>query len=337
MARSKYLLVKGAQGLGNRVFALLSAMVYARITGRKLVVDWSDGSYSPEGSNAIHHFFRSSLFSPADEIPDSDSVEPRIWRGRLRESAMAMAEGCAPRLRGDPFLWKRFSIDLSRLDYQEDVLVMWAFFPLVDLMRGHFRGEFSRLRRLDTDSILRETMHQYLELQPAVRERVDSMRRDWPRHPTLGVHVRHTDKKTDVRGIQHRVNKLRSQHPGAQLFLATDNRAMEELFAQTYGGVLTAPKWYPQAEIRLHESAECPDKMQNGIEALTDLYLLAGCDYLVLDTSSALSRLASILADKKCTEIRDVRRLPRRVRDVAFAARESIRWGPKRLLAGFRK
>ncbi len=336
MTRSKYLLVKGAQGLGNRVFALLSAMVYARITRRQLIVDWSDGSYSPEGSNAVHHFFRSSLFSPADGVPDTDSVEPQIWRGRLHERAMAMAKTYAPTLRGDPFLWKRFSIDLSRLDYQQDVLVMWAYFPLIDLMRAHFRGEFSRLRSLDTDTILRETMNQYLELQPAVQERVDSIRRDWPRNPTLGAHVRHTDKKTNVPGIQHKVNKLRSQHPGAQLFLATDNRAMEELFMQTYGGLLTAPKWYPQGGIRLHESAECPDKMQNGIEALTDLYLLAGCDYLVLDTSSALSRLAGILADRKCTQICDVRMLPRRMRDVAFATREAIRWGPRRLLPGFR-
>jgi hypothetical protein len=283
--------------------------------------------------NAVHQFFKCSLFSPASEVPDTDSVEPPIWRGRLHESALAMAKIHAPTLKDDPFLWKRFSFDLSRLDYQQDVLVMWAFFPLIDLMRTHFRGEFSSLRRLDTETILRQTMNQHLQLQPAIQERVDAIRKSWPPNPTLGVHVRYTDKKTNVQAIQHKVNKLRSQHPGAQLFLATDNRAMEESFMQAYPGLLTAPKWYPPTGNTMHDSAQCPDKMQNGIEALTDLYLLAGCDYLVLDTSSALSRLASILADKKRAQICDVSILPRRVRDVAFAARETIRWGPRRFLA----
>jgi hypothetical protein len=75
---SRYLLVKGAAGLGNRIFALLSAILYARLTRRQLVVDWTDGSYSSDGSNAIHHFFRSRLFSSGDRIPETESVAPEV-------------------------------------------------------------------------------------------------------------------------------------------------------------------------------------------------------------------------------------------------------------------
>jgi hypothetical protein len=332
---SKYLLLKGAAGLGNRIFALLSAILYARLTRRQLVVDWSDGSYSSDGSNAIHHFFRSSLFSPCDRVPETESVEPAIWRGRLHERAMTLAKAEAPGLKEDPFIWRRSSIDVSRLDYQQDVLVMWSFFPVIDQMRMHLQGEFSGLRDRDTDAILRALMSEHLELQPAIQSRIQATRKKWPAKPTIGAHVRHTDRRTAAHWVVRRVDQLRSQHPGAQIFLATDNRAIELLFAQTYPGVLTAPKWYPKAGEKLHESADCPDKTVNGMEALVDVYLLAGCDYLVVDRRSSLSRLAGILADKKYTQVCDIRSplVPQRVRDLAWLTRQTIRWGPRRFLA----
>ena len=338
MPEPKYLLVKGAAGLGNRIFSLLNAILYARLTRRQLIVDWRDGSYSSDGSNAVHHFYRSSLFHPADEIPNVESVEPALWRGHLHERALSLAEAHAPNLGDDPFLWKRFSVDLSRIDYGQDLLVMWGYFPLIDQMRVHFRGEFRHLRGLATDAILRELMSEHLELQPAIQERIGSIRRVWPANPALGVHVRYTDKKTRVRAILHQVDQLRSQHPGMQVFLATDSRAIEQSFAHSIPGLLTAPKWYPGDGQKLHESMECPDKTVNGIEALTDLYLLAGCDHLVLDTHSSLSRLAGIVAHERA-RIHDIRGdvVPQRLRHLAWATRETIRWGPRRFLAGLRK
>jgi hypothetical protein len=244
-----------------------------------------------------------------------------------------------PRLSGDSFCWRSFSIDVSRLDYQQDVLVMWTFFPMIDAMRSHFSGEFSALRDLDADTILRGLMSEYLELQPAIQARIQAIRNEWLPKPCIGVHVRYTDKRTGVERILRKVDRLRSQYPGTQLFLATDNRAIELLFAQTYPGVLTAPKWYPGAGYKLHENFDCPDKTVNGIEALVDLYLLAGCDHLVLDRRSSLSRLASILADKPGAQVYDVRGklLSQRMRDRAWAIREAARWGPRRFLAGIRK
>jgi hypothetical protein len=84
------LLVKGIAGLGNRLLCLLTASLYARLSGRKLVVDWRDENYSSGAVNAFHHFFQSSLCAPADQVPATDSVAPAIWRGRLHESAWSM-------------------------------------------------------------------------------------------------------------------------------------------------------------------------------------------------------------------------------------------------------
>jgi hypothetical protein len=328
--------VKGRAGMGNRIFSLLTAVLYARLTRRRLLVDWSDASYSSDGSNAVDRFFISGLFGPSDRIPDTDSVRPEAWRGRLRQSASAMANALAPDLARDPLIWKRFSVDLSKLDHPEEVLVMWTYFPLIDQLRRHFHGEFSALRGLDTESVLRRLMRQSLELHPAIRERVNGLRRTWPAGPVIGVHVRHSDKTTRSGAVRRHVDELRSRHPGAPIFLATDSRGVEDLFARTYSGLLTAPKWYPSGPQALHENAECPDATMNGIEALTDLYLLAGCDYLVLDESSAFSRLAGILTDAEPSHVRDLRRLralPSRIRHWLWLTRESIRWGPRRVLA----
>jgi len=335
----KYLLVKGRAGLGNRVFSLLTAILYARLTGRRLLVDWSDATYSSDGCNVVHQFFTSRLFGPSDEIPDVDSVRPQIWRGHLRESAAAMTKTYAPELAGDPLVWKKFSVGLARLDYQEDVLVLWTYYPLIDEQRRHFHGEFSGLRKLDTETILRGLMHGSLELHPAIRERVDGLKRSWPAKPAIGVHVRHSDKVTSVEAARRKVDELCGQHPDAPIFLATDDQAVEDLFARSHPGLHTAPKWRPGSHQALHGNVECPDRAVNGLEALTDLYLLAGCDYLVLDTSSALSRLASVLTAAERRNVHDIRRwrvLPPRMRHLAWLARESIRWGPRRLLAGLR-
>jgi hypothetical protein len=339
MRQQKYLLVKGTAGLGNRVFSLLTAILYARLTRRRLLVDWSDTTYSSDGSNVVHQFFTSSHFSPYDEIPATDSVRPAIWRGRLGESATAMCWTHAPKLIGHPLIWKRFSVGLSQLDYPEQLLVMWTYFPLIDQLRRLFQGEFSPLRRLDTETILRSLMHESLELHPAIRERVNGLRTSWPAKPTIGVHVRYMDKRTSLQAVCRKVDRLLAQHPGAQVFLATDNQAVEELFARTRPGLLTAPKWYPSAANSLHQLAACPDRFANGVEALTDLYLLAGCDYLVLNTRSAFSRLAGVLAEPERSRIYDLnqwRALPPRTRHSLWLTSEFVKWALRRFLARLR-
>lgn len=332
---SKYLLVKGRAGMGNRVFSLLTAVLYARLTRRRLLVDWSDPTYSSDGSNVVHQLFVSKLFDPSDQIPDTHSVRPQIWRGHLRESAVAMAKTHEPGLTGDPLAWRRLSVGLSKLDYQEDVLVMWTYCPLIDQMRRHFHGEFRGLRKLGTETILRSLMHDSVELHPAIRERVDGLKRSWPAKPMIGAHVRHTDRRTSHQAVRRKVDELCAQHPGAPIFLATDNHAVEDLFARTYPGLLTAPKWYPSGRQALHQNVECLDRAANGIEALTDLYLLAGCDYLVLDTSSSFSSVASILTAAERSNIYDIRRwglLPQPLRYLLWLTLQSIKWGPRRLL-----
>jgi hypothetical protein len=127
MSEDKFLLVKGRAGLGNRILCLLSAILYTRLTGRRLIVDWSDDTYSNDGSNVFTSLFQCPLCSRMDEIPTTDSIRPGIWRGHLHESALNMIKLYPEASLRYPETWRAFSVDLSRLDYSEDVLVMWSY------------------------------------------------------------------------------------------------------------------------------------------------------------------------------------------------------------------
>lgn len=60
---------------------------------------------------------------------------------------------------------------------------------------------------------------------------------------------------------------------------------MKNMFEENYPGVITTPHWYPTPGLPMHGSQECPDRIEHGVETLADLYLLAECDYLIIDTS----------------------------------------------------
>jgi hypothetical protein len=53
----KLLICKGTSGMGNRILATCTAVLYSHITQRRLVIDWRDGSYSHGGANAFESFF----------------------------------------------------------------------------------------------------------------------------------------------------------------------------------------------------------------------------------------------------------------------------------------
>lgn len=308
MNGDRLLLVKGAEGLGNRILCFLTAILYAGLTERRLLVDWSDTTYSNDGSNVFHRFFQCPLFSPTDAIPTTDSVSPNIWRGHLHESARDMVKRYPPSILGDPEILRRFSIDISKLDYKEDVLVMVSFFEQVYILRRHFRRSYKALRKASTKAILKGLLRENLKLHPLIQERVDRFKRDWLDQKTVGVHIRYMDKKARLPAIQGKLNALLKREPKMQIFLATDNIEINKMFQGRYRRVISTQKWYPTSGRSMHHNLESPDRLKHGIEALLDMYLLAECDYLILDESSSFSYLASLLTNTSSSNIFNVQR-----------------------------
>jgi hypothetical protein len=94
--------------------------------------------------------------------------------------------------------------------------------------------------------------------------------------------------------------------PKLQVFLATDNPQIQNLFENKYSGVVSTEKWYPKSVSRLHRNADCPDRAENGIQALVDMYLLAQCDFLVLDESSAFAYVVRLITEQPSSSIFNV-------------------------------
>lgn len=337
----RIVLVKGRAGLGNRILSLLSAALFARLTRRRLIADWSDITYSSDGTNSIHHFFTSPLFSPVDEIPSTDSVSPSLWRGRLHDSILTVSSELLPRTFRDPVSWRVTSADLSRLDHPEQVLVMWSFFSLIREIRRHFHGEFSEFRVMDDEAILSRLLSECLHLHPSIAGRVADIRSSWPSRPVVGVHVRLTDKQVSLGAVHSRLRRLLDSNPGLSVFLCTDNREVQEAFRLTYPDLLTTPKWFPvQARARMHESPECPDKRANGVEALIDLYLLASCDHLIVDKSSSFAHVAVLLSGLAPDRIHDLQRwrlLTPGQRHILWFIATTLKWAPRRIMARWDK
>lgn len=330
----KFLLVKGRAGLGNRILCLLSAILYACLTGRKLIVDWSDDAYSNDGSNIFGRLFECPLCSQVGDIPTTDSIRPRIWRGHLHESALNMLKLYPEAASRYPETWRAFSVDLSRLDYSEDVLVMWSYVEQVYIMRRHFKGSFKELNKLSTKTILRKLLHEYLKPHSSIQERVNQFKLRRFNQKTVGLHVRYMDKKARISAILSRLEALIRRESELQIFLATDNIEVEKTFLNRYQNVISTEKWYPSSGRSMHRNPESPDRLMHGIEAMVDLYLLASCDYLILDESSSFSYVASLITSAPNSNIFNVQlghMIPPELRHQIWLMKIRLQWGLRKL------
>ena len=294
MSAERVLLIKGSSGLGNRIECLLTGILYARLAGRRLIVDWSDSHYSANGENSFFQFFECPLLNPADAVPTTDSVSPPIWRGHLRDSAMSMR-----RLLGNPSNPESIlSIDLKRLDYEEEALIFWLYAEKIDVLRRHFQGPFLELARLTNDEILAKLLNEDLHLHADIQTRVGEFRRDHAGRRTVGVHARYTDYHVDLSAILSRLNSLLRRDPELQILLATDNINIQRMFQRTYPRVITTEHGYSTSpNMPIHMDTARSDPIESGREALVDLYALADCDYLIVDTSSSFSYVATLLTN----------------------------------------
>src|SRR5262249_5608534 len=122
----RVLLVKGTAGMGNRLLALASGIVYATLAGRRVAVDWRDGVYGERGRNVFFEYFTPDDLIDATTLATSDDVTPAFWRGRVDAHAtdvIRVARGES----ADPELIRGSTLDLERVDHAERIAVFWAY------------------------------------------------------------------------------------------------------------------------------------------------------------------------------------------------------------------
>lgn len=307
----KIILIKGKAGLGNRLLSAATGLLYGRLTGRKVYVDWSDETYSDHGENAFSSFFQ--VEGLHTRLPDLHgcSVAPAVWDGHLDESASVRVETVSPGQHGSKSL-QRFSIDIRRRDYPQDVLVLCRYMHGLRSLSRHFSGEYACLNRLSTEQLLSELLSEFVCAAP-VRDAVEDFARQHFHRPTIGVHIRHMDRSCGLQPFLRHLDALRKRMPTSIVFLATDDNELNTILRDRYSACMT-DKWYPTAGNSLHQNKECLDRRQNGIEALIDLYLLARCGYLIYPGSSTFSWVARMFSTNPEARFYDIERYQPRAR-----------------------
>ena len=298
----KFIVCKGTSGMGNRILAACTALLYGEISNRNVVIDWRDNSYSEEDNkNTFPTYFNCPTSYPVDVLAGATSVYPELWTGNLDESLGDLRSKLG--LKG----YSEMSFDVSRTNYSADFLVLCAYTHKILSLRPLFTGDFEYLSEMTTPEILRSILDSKLHLVKEIHDSIYSYKAKNFSENTIGVHVRYTDIKVPLEKLIAKVKHLVNNKKDATIFLATDSQVVIERLKQKFPRVITADKWFPPTGERMHQNWDnCPNRYQNGVEALTDLYLLSECDNLVFSSKSSFGYVASLLSKAGPRKIYDV-------------------------------
>ncbi len=302
---NKYLLVKGTSGIGNRIFALATAILYSQITKRQLVVDWTDTSYGgSDNFNSFSFFFDCPVNQELTVLPQTDDIFPEVWIGNLKMTFGGMKQ----KLKEEGLNKNQISCQVTKIDDPQQILVFCSYTHRIELMKRqkYLTGEFANYGRLNRQQILRKLIRENIKINKNLTREFDQFIKDKFGDYNIGVHIRYSDMKVPVEEIYKLVGKQLKKKPQATVFLATDSQMIMEEFKQKFNNVIIAEKWFPPSGARLHQNwDECQNRLKNGIEALRDIYLLSQCQSLIFSSQSSFGYLASILKDDQ-QEVYDI-------------------------------
>ena len=307
MSAGRYIIVKGRAGLGNRMLAVLGGALYAKLSGRRLVVDWTDWHFADPGQNVYSFLFDSpaeSVSAVSQDLP----VVPSVWAGHLGVAASDRCDQLFPKRLHDYSVVFDTSIDVARLDYPEPIVVFWAWDQQIWRMRRHLRRALPELRGQSDWQIMKELAAQYLRPSALVRAQADAFKAEHFRGPVVGVHVRYTDRKVPLDAIHRGVGAALKRRPGARVFLATDSEIVQKEFVARYPDVLVRPKDFRSGGQPLHMDYWANGKNARAADALTEMLLLAECDALIYAQRSSFSHVAHLLSSMNERDVVDVDR-----------------------------
>jgi hypothetical protein len=295
----KTLVIKGPRaGLGDLLRAVAVGVLYANATHRRLCIDWRDGYYSEPGKNPFPEVFRISGIPVLEECPDSGTVAPAVWQGHLDRSIseLVMESG---------WEWdraqaiQRFSIDVTKLNYDEDHLVVWEFDQLKKLAEVVLPGASAWhpwIERL----VFRRYFRRYVRLQPDVAAMIEACKKESFSPRMIGVHVRYgsdarSGQRVPMEVYEAHLAGLLRCYPDAGIFLAADQAAAVAHLRAKFPRVTTLAKVLPASGESLHISADVKDRAQSFRNALMDIWLLGECDFLLFPAESSFGTVAGCI------------------------------------------
>lgn len=308
MANEKVLIIKGDNGIGNRLLSLAKGLAYAQISGRRVVVDWRDGMYADKGVDSFQELFVNPLVDPGALVSvTTKSIFPKNWVGNLEKSIYEMVYGDHGFFRfvisKIVNLKSKYVIDLSKSDYKEDVLVMSD-------VEFNFRQIKNNLSLLPVEwpreekSLLKYIFKKYIILKQDIVDAVTNFRKDYFKGNVIGVHIRYTDnfnfiiEKTKLEEYFYIIDNILKDKPNSTIFLATDSKNVLDEFKKRYSNVVSTDKPYPSTPgTPMHYYVGYKNKLDMARSALVDMYLLSCGNYLVSTKGSSFSYISGVISD----------------------------------------
>lgn len=335
----KYLVLKGCAGLGNRLITLMKALQYAKLSGRKIYVDWADGMFGAVGTNVFEEYFflRDAKHSSFEEVLDvfreGGTTFPSDWKESdfhkpiyPESSAPSSFMVYTPKIALNTRYKVLFSIlPLHKISY---ILGLQSF-QRPERMQGMTWWKMIRTMWRDDNMPLGSSLwpwldakivffadfrplvamsnfSKHIELKPFMQRVVEQKVREMQLDTAVGVHIRYTDKKPVI-AIQSLIDKIdhlvRAKH---RIFLCTDNKDIEEDFRCRYGSsLLTNEKEMPNVSgegIHIWASFQDNPELKKRMfeDSLIDMWLLSKCKFLYWQGNSSFSYISSLLVkDRK--------------------------------------
>lgn len=309
-----FILVKGVYGLGNRIYSILMALVYAELTGRKILIDWTDGMYANRGKDAFTNLFTGLQSIDHYDNYKNKSIYPKIWKDRIDRSIHEIAKEL-----GDNSEYPEprdiLSANFSNIKYKEEIIVLfdYAFRPSLFNKNLILRG----MNKVSEDRLALANLYKSnIFLKDEIKKEINEFVKENFKKKMIGVHIRHTDnllvdfvkydKGTFIDKIIKSLDAVLFSNKDAGIFLSTDNKKILDEFRKKYVGVVSLDKFYDPEDFRpIHSSNKCTEKDEMAKHAVIDMYLLAQCNYLIYSSKSSFAKISTIISEADDSKIID--------------------------------
>lgn len=331
----RYLILKGCAGLGNRFITLMKALQYAKLSGRKLCVDWCDGMFAPVGENTFDKYFdlnfnnKASLYEIKKAFNEGATTYPQYITAQDFDSPIY------PESKSEAS-FRVYTPALARITLYKVAL---SLIPLHKL--GYVLGlqSFQRPQKMESmnwwkmvrtmndgdnlplgsnlwlwlkaDIVLFADFRPYISmrnfnktitLKDSIQKKVNNKAKELNLDNAIGVHIRYTDKKPKSQlAALIRTLHVKLQDNNMQVFLCTDNKDVEEEFACIFKErVIKTEKYIPKVEgegIHIWASLQDDDSLKIRMfeDCVMDMWLLSKCKLLYWQGNSSFSLISKLL------------------------------------------
>ncbi len=325
--KDKYLLLKGAAGIGDRLHVLTAALDYCEKTERKLIVDWADGVFAKPGVDVFEKYFVCKHPLYHKQKTDIVGLANASWYPSIF-STFVFEDIYNHYLPVHPGLISKFPKRLvpngrfckiygywqyNKTPKRNDLSILLHLNDKNDILQGRYLPE-----KLHHDVVVyadmahiskKDIFIKFIDISDFLKNKIEKLAVEFQLgEKSVGVHIRATDKKP-LNEIATLLKYLKDKFGDEFLyFIATDNKKFEEVFRSNFSKVLCCEKFLPKVNIGgVHHYAQQTKNWDNAElvleQSIVDMWLLSKCEYLYYMGNSSFSIVSAYMHNNAAKQL----------------------------------